>query len=71
MFSSLLGYFSRPDPKQAAKDAIIVLRQHLVLLQKKEAYLERRIEDELKKAKSNAVPNKRSTYLSSVCFVYL
>ncbi|CAH7683047.1 hypothetical protein PPACK8108_LOCUS17043 [Phakopsora pachyrhizi] len=36
------------------------LRQHLIMLEKKEDHLNKKIDDELKKAKANATTNKRA-----------
>lgn len=48
----------RKDPKQSARDAIVGLRQQLQMIEKKEEYLQKRMDEELKKAKANAVSNK-------------
>ena len=54
-----MSYFgARKDPKQAAKDAIVNLRQQLQMIDKKEEYLQKKIEEETKKARANAVSNK-------------
>lgn len=54
-----MSYFgARRDPKQSARDAIVTLRQQLQMIEKKEDYLQKKIEEELKKAKANAVSNK-------------
>lgn len=59
MMASFMSYFGgRKDPKQITRDAIVGLRQQLALLEKKEEYLIKKIEEEHKKAKSNAVSNK-------------
>ncbi|KAI6047228.1 Snf7-domain-containing protein [Pisolithus marmoratus] len=58
MLSSVMSYFGRRDNKQAARDAIVGLRQQLQLIEKKEEYLQKKIDEELKKAKANAVSNK-------------
>ncbi|KAF5363301.1 hypothetical protein D9756_000673 [Leucocoprinus leucothites] len=59
MMASFMSYFGgRKDPKVAARDAIVSLRQQLQLLEKKEEHLQKKIEDEAKKAKTNAVSNK-------------
>ncbi|GLB33754.1 putative SNF7 family protein [Lyophyllum shimeji] len=59
MMASLMSYFgARRDPKQSARDAIVTLRQQLQMIEKKEEYLQKKIEDELKKARANAVSNK-------------
>ncbi|KAI6035333.1 Snf7-domain-containing protein [Pisolithus orientalis] len=59
MMSSIMSYFGgRRDNKQAARDAIVGLRQQLQMIEKKEEYLQKKIDEELKKAKANAVSNK-------------
>ena len=59
MMNSLMSYFgARRDPKQSARDAIVTLRQQLQMIEKKEDHLQKKIEEELKKAKANAVSNK-------------
>ncbi|KAG6860998.1 hypothetical protein C0995_005018 [Termitomyces sp. Mi166 len=60
--NSLMSYFgARRDPKQSARDAIVTLRQQLQMIEKKEDHLQKKIEEELKKAKANAVSNKART----------
>ncbi|KAH8828216.1 vacuolar-sorting protein SNF7 [Flagelloscypha sp. PMI_526] len=57
--SSFFSYFlPRPDPKVATKDAILDLRQHIALLEKKEAHCQKLVESELQKAKANSLTNK-------------
>lgn len=58
--ASFMSYFGggRKDTKQTARDAIIGLRQQLQMIDKKEEYLQKKIEDDFKKAKMNAVSNK-------------
>jgi charged multivesicular body protein 4 len=60
MMSSFMSYFGagRKDPKQTARDAIVGLRQQLQMIEKKEEYLQKKIEEETKKARANAVSNK-------------
>ena len=59
MMASFMSYFGgRRDPKQSARDAIVTLRQQLQMIEKKEEYLQKRIDEEVKKAKANAVSNK-------------
>ena len=41
------------------KDAVIKLRESLEILEKREKYLEQKIQSELKVAKANATKNKR------------
>ena len=63
MMASFMSYFGagRKDPKQTARDAIVGLRQQLQMIEKKEEYLQRKIEEETKKARANAVSNKAGT----------
>ena len=60
--ASFLNYFApRRDVKKAERDrqdAIVTMRQHLQLIEKKEGYLLKRINDEFQKAKQKAVSNK-------------
>ena len=57
--SGWLSYFTGSrDTKQTARTAIVGIREQLAMLDKKEEYLEKKIEEELKKAKANAVSNK-------------
>jgi len=59
MMASFMSYFGgRRDPKQSARDAIVTLRQQLQMIEKKEEYLQKKIDEEVKKAKANAVSNK-------------
>jgi len=59
MMAAFMSYFgARRDPKQSARDAIVTLRQQLQMIEKKEEYLQKKIDEELKKAKANAVNNK-------------
>ncbi|KAK0230894.1 Snf7-domain-containing protein [Armillaria fumosa] len=59
MMASFMSYFgTRRDPKQPARDAIVTLRQQLQMIEKKEEYLQKKIDEDLKKAKANAVSNK-------------
>jgi len=63
MMSGIMSYFGgRRDTKQAARDAIVGLRQQLQMIEKKEEYLQKKIDEELKKAKANAVSNKAGTF---------
>jgi len=56
-----MSYFGgRRDSKQSSRDAIVTLRQQLQMIDKKEEYLQKKIDEELKKAKANAVTNKRA-----------
>lgn len=68
-----MSYFGgRKDPKIATREAIVTLRQQLQMLEKKEDYLLKKIDEELKKAKANAISNKpgkslRAGLVSGVC----
>ncbi|OCH92205.1 Snf7-domain-containing protein [Obba rivulosa] len=57
--ASLMSYFGgRRDAKQSSRDAIITLREQLQLIDKKEEHMQRQLDEQLKKAKANAVTNK-------------
>lgn len=59
MMASFMSYFGgRRDPKASARDAIVTLRQQLQMIEKKEEYLQKKIEEETKKAKANIITNK-------------
>ena len=59
MMSGFMSYFvGRKDTRQTARAAIVELRQQLQMLEKKEEHLQKRIDEEVKNAKSNAVKNK-------------
>ncbi|KAJ7368253.1 vacuolar-sorting protein SNF7 [Mycena albidolilacea] len=58
MMASFMSYFGRRDPKQSAREAIVGLRQQLQMIEKKEDHLQKKIDQELKIAKANAVSNK-------------
>lgn len=61
-----MSYFGgRRDSKQSSRDAIVTLRQQLQMIEKKEEYLQRKIDEELQKARANAVTNKTG---KSACF---
>jgi len=51
--------------KDSTREAIVNLREHLLMLDKKEEYLGKKIDDELRKAKANATTNPRGKHLSS------
>ncbi|KAJ3084708.1 ESCRT-III subunit protein snf7 [Quaeritorhiza haematococci] len=57
MFANLFGKARAAKP--TAKDAIVKLRENLEMLEKREKYLQTRIDNELKIAKANASKNKR------------
>ncbi|RKP39773.1 Snf7 family, partial [Dimargaris cristalligena] len=46
--------------KASPKDAIVKIRENLLMLEKREAFLQTRIDNELKAAKLNATTNKRA-----------
>ncbi|KAG9009844.1 ESCRT-III subunit protein snf7 [Tulasnella sp. JGI-2019a] len=57
--SGWMSYFGgRKDPKSTTREAIVTLRQQLQMLEKKEDYLMKKIDEETKKAKTNAISNK-------------
>ncbi|KAH9938322.1 Snf7-domain-containing protein [Fomitopsis serialis] len=59
--AGIMGYFGgRRDAKQSSRDAIVTLRQQLQLIDKKEEYLQKKIDEEMKKARANAVTNKQA-----------
>ncbi|KAL6299725.1 Snf7-domain-containing protein [Sparassis latifolia] len=59
MMAGFMSYFGgRRDAKQSSRDAIVTLRQQLQMIDKKEEYLQKKIDEELKKARANAVANK-------------
>ena len=59
MMASFMSYFTgRRDPKQTARDAIVSLREQLMMIEKKEEHLQRQIAQDLATAKANAVSNK-------------
>jgi charged multivesicular body protein 4 len=68
MMASFMSYFgARRDPRQAARDAIVNLRQQLQMIDKKEEHLQKKIEEETKKARANAVSNKTGSTSSFTC----
>lgn len=61
--SGWLGYFTgQRDTKATTRQAIVGIREQLAMLDKKEEYLEKKVEEELKKAKANAISNKTSKH---------
>lgn len=72
--AGFMSYFGgRRDAKASSRDAIVTLRQQLQMLEKKEEHLQKRIDEDLKKAKANAVTNKagQSTSIPRPWTVYL
>ncbi|OCF30580.1 vacuolar-sorting protein SNF7 [Kwoniella heveanensis CBS 569] len=58
--SGWMSWFGgKKDTREGARDAIVGLRQQLLMLEKKEEHLNKKIEEEMKKAKANATSNKR------------
>lgn len=58
--SSWMNWFGgRKDTRESARDAIVNLRQQLLMIEKKEAHYQTKIDDEMKKARANATTNKR------------
>ncbi|KAG8862232.1 ESCRT-III subunit protein snf7 [Tulasnella sp. 330] len=63
--SGWMSYFGgRKDPKASTREAIVTLRQQLQMLEKKEDYLLKKIDEETKKAKTNAISNKPAALAS-------
>ena len=60
--SSLWG---RKDTQQVSRDAIVGLRQQLQMIEKKEEYTQKKVEEELAKAKANAVTNKAGMFIQT------
>ena len=61
--SGWMSYFSgKKDTRATARDAIVNTRQHLAVLDKKEENLQRKIDEEMKKARANAVNNKNGQW---------
>lgn len=52
--------------KDSTREAIVNLREHLLMLDKKEEHLSKKIEDELRKAKANATTNPRGASPASL-----
>ena len=50
--------WGRKDTQQVSRDAIVGLRQQLQMIEKKEEYTLKKVEEEMAKAKANAVTNK-------------
>lgn len=66
MMASFMSFFGgRRDSKQVAREAIVTMRQQLQMIEKKEDFLQKKIDEELKKAKANAVSNKAGALLAT------
>ena len=59
----------RKDSRESARDAIVDLRQQLLMLEKKEEFLNKKIEEELAKARANATSNKRCEWSCVIALV--
>ena len=59
--SSWMGWFEggRHDHQKLTRDAVVDLRSSLLLLEKREDYMQKQIDEETRKAKANATSNKR------------
>ncbi|KAJ2004414.1 ESCRT-III subunit protein snf7 [Coemansia thaxteri] len=53
-------FFGGQKPKATPKEAIITLRENLAMLEKREAHLQSKIDNELKAARANATKNKQA-----------
>ena len=74
MMASFMSYFGGQGdskPRVTTKDAIVTLRQLLRMVEKKEEYLQKRIDEELKKAKQNVVSNKAGRYPPSMRLIFI
>lgn len=64
--ASFMSYFGgRRDPKQSSREAIVTLRQQLQMIEKKEEFLQKKIDSELQTAKQNAVTNKNGKFVAA------
>lgn len=71
MMAGFMSYFGgRKDPKQATRDAIVTLRQQLQMIEKKEEHLQKKIDTELKIARTNAVTNKSGAFVDNWFLLY-
>jgi charged multivesicular body protein 4 len=57
--------WGRKDTQQVSRDAIVGLRQQLQMIEKKEEYTLKKVEEEMAKAKANAITNKAGMSISS------
>ena len=65
--SGWMSYFTgRKDNRQSARDSIVSLRQQLLTLDKREEFLQKKIDEELKKAKANATANKKREFSPNI-----
>ncbi|KAJ6554786.1 Snf7-domain-containing protein [Mycena capillaripes] len=56
--AGIMSYFGRPDTPKAVRDALVGLQQQIQILDKKSNQLQKKIEQELKVARANAVSDK-------------
>ncbi|GMK55368.1 hypothetical protein CspeluHIS016_0204240 [Cutaneotrichosporon spelunceum] len=57
--SGWMSWFGgRKDTREQARDSIVDLRQQLLMIEKKEEHLQKKIDDETSKARANATSNK-------------
>jgi len=61
-----MNLFFNRKPKVTPKDSIVELRNTLQMLEKRETFLQTKIDNELKIAKANATKNRRGTKSSSI-----
>jgi len=61
MAGFMASLWGRKDAQQVSRDAIVGLRQQLQMIEKKEEYTQKKVEEELAKAKANAVTNKAAS----------
>lgn len=59
-------FFGKAKSKTTAKDAIYKLRETLDMLEKRQAFLEAKANNELKTAKANATKNRRGNHMHTV-----
>lgn len=59
--SGWFSYFTGrgASAKDSTREAIVNLREHLLMLDKKEEFLGKKIDDEVRKARANATTNPR------------
>lgn len=50
----------RRDTREQARESIVGLRSQLLMIEKKEEHLQKKIDEETNKARANATSNKRS-----------
>jgi charged multivesicular body protein 4 len=65
MAGFMASLWGRKDAQQVSRDAIVGLRQQLQMIEKKEEYTQKKVEEELAKAKANAVTNKAGMFIQT------